>query len=278
MSLSPSTLNLSQTPLFQHYAEAILAGDRPKCRELIDKAADCGVPPKQLLLELCWPAMEAVRQLFKDHRISLASLHLATRLNRAVTDRICGNLPIDRSNGRKVLVTCGGAEPEELGGQITADLFEAAGYEVKFLGGGVPNDEVLHLLGQWRPDLLVMFATLAADMPASRQLIDYLRDVSRQPNLQIMCCGGIYARAEGLAEEVGADLYAADASDAVRVAGENRHVRATADQQTVGRNRRVRKAAEKSRGPRPVMGMTADDHADDDAAPKPVFPRLRHAA
>ena len=278
MSLSPSNLNLSQTPLFQHYAEAILAGERSKCRDLIEKAAECGVSPRQLLLELCWPAMEAVRQLYKDHRISHASLHLATRLNRAVVDRITGNLAIDRSNGKKVLVLCGGAEPEELGGQITADLFEASGYEVKFLGGGVPNDEVLHLTGQWRPDLLVMFATLPADMPASRQLIDYLRDVARQPNLQTMCCGGIYARAEGLAEEVGADLYAADAADAVRVARENPFKRATADQQTVGRHRRVRAAAQKAvrSGPRPVMESTGDcgEMLDESAE----TPELRRAA
>ena len=277
MSLSPSNLNLSQTPLFQHYAEAILAGDRPKCRELIEKAAECGVSPRQLLLELCWPAMEAVRQLYKDHRISHASLHLATRLNRAVVDRVTGNLAIDRSNGKKAVVLCGGAEPEELGGQITADLFESGGYEVKFLGGGVPNDEVLHLLGQWRPDLLVMFATLPIDMPASRQLIDYLRDVARQPNLQTMCCGGIYARAEGLAEEVGADLYAADAADAVRVARENPFKRATVDQQTVGRTRRVRAAAQKAvrTGPRPVMESTGDC---EEMLDQSETPELRRAA
>ncbi|MDB5294805.1 MAG: hypothetical protein JWO31_788, partial [Phycisphaerales bacterium] len=56
-------------------------------------------------------------------------------------------------------------------------------------------------------------------------------------------------RAEGLAEEIGADLFAAEAQDAVRVANENPHKRATVDQQTVGRMRRVRKAAMKRVGP-----------------------------
>ncbi len=60
--------------------------------------------------------------------------------------------------------------------------------------------------------------------------------------MQIMCCGGIYKRAEGLAEEIGADLYAPDAAEAVRVAGENPDRKATVDQQTVGRTRRIRKA------------------------------------
>ena len=240
-----STPRLCDTPLFQHYVETLLGGDRPRCRRLIDKAAECGVGPEQLLTELCWPAMEAIRQLYKDARVSLAAEHMATRLNRATVDRVGGELPMLPATGRKIMVVCGAAEGEELGGQIVADLFEAGGGEVKFLGGGIPNDEVNHLLGLWRPDLLVLFATLPADMPAARALIDHLRDHDTHPQLQVMCCGGIYKRAEGLAEEVGADLIARDAADAVRIAAEDPHRRASADQQTVGKNRRVRKARER---------------------------------
>lgn len=246
IAAAPAIPSLCETPLFQHFIETLLSGDRPRCRQLIEKAAECGVGPRQLLLELCWPAMEAIRQLYKDHRISLAAEHMATRLNRACVDRITGELAISEPNGKKVMLVCGAAEGEELGGQITADLFEAAGFEVKFLGGGIPNDEVNHLTGLWRPDLLVLFATLPTDMPAARQLIDYLRDHGSQPQLQVMCCGGIYKRADGLGEEVGADLVAYDAGNAVEVALENPHRRATVDQQTVGRQRRDRAAKEKA--------------------------------
>src|SRR5262249_42711801 len=134
-------------------------------------------------------------------------------------------------------------EPEELGGQICADLFEAAGYTVLFAGGGVPDDEVLKLIGEFRPDLLVMFSTLPSGVPSVRKLIDYLRDVNSCPNMQVMCCGGIYKRAEGLAEKIGADLSAPDAATAVDIASENPTRKATVDQQTVGRTRRIRKAA-----------------------------------
>jgi hypothetical protein len=66
-----------------------------------------------------------------------------------------------------------------------------------------------------------MFGTLPSGVPAVRKLIDYLREVNSCPHMQIMCCGGIYKRAEGLAEEIGADLYAPDAADAVDVAMNN---------------------------------------------------------
>jgi methanogenic corrinoid protein MtbC1 len=229
--------------LSRMYIEPLLAGDRHACRSLIDAALAGKMDPFTLLTKLVWPTMEQLQSLYREDRISIAALNMATRLNRTVTDQLCAKLERNAPNGKKVLIFCGNDEPEELGGQICSDLFEADGYMVRFAGGGVPEDEVLKLIGDMRPDLLVMFGTLPSGVPAVRKLVDYLREVNSCPEMQIMCCGGIYKRAEGLSEEIGADLYAPDAAEAVQVANENRGRKATVDQQTVGRTRRIRKAA-----------------------------------
>lgn len=241
----------------QSYLQALLAGDRAATRKVVDSAMESGLNALQLLTDLVWPTMELLQSLYRDDRVSISSLNLGTRLNRSVTDQLTGQLPRQESNGKKVLIFCGDDEPEELGGQICSDLFECNGWEVKFAGGGVPEDEVLALIGAERPDLLVMFGTLPSGVPAVRKLIDYLREVNSCPEMQIMCCGGIYKRAEGLAEEIGADLYAPDAADAVATANSNPNRKATVDQQTVGRTRRIRKAAASRKPPvsREVAGV-----------------------
>ena len=255
MSRSSSTTS-SPVPsqLAPRYAEALVAGDRQAARQIVRQALENGAAAGDLLNELVWPTMEMLQELFREDRVGVGGLNMATRLNRSITDQLCAALPRAEANGRTALVFCGADEPEELGGQICADLFESAGWTVKFVGGGVPEDEVLNLIGTVRPDLLVMFGTLPAGVPAVRKLIDYLRDVNACPDMQVMCCGGIYKRAEGLAEEIGADLFAPDAAEAVRVADEQRGRRATVDQQTVGRMRRIRKAAARK---------TAGDRAED---------------
>jgi methanogenic corrinoid protein MtbC1 len=225
------------------YLETLLAGDRVAARQLIETAVASNKSAPALLNELVWPAMEHIQDLYKDDRIPLASLNLATRLNRSLADQLTARLVRKPANGKTALIFCGDDEPEELGGQICADLFEAEGWNVRFAGGGVPNDEVLKMIGDERPNLLLMFATLASNVPAVRKLIDYLREVNSCPDMQIMCCGGIYRRAEGLAEEIGADLYAPDAAEAVAVASNNPSKRASIEQQTVGRTRRIKKAA-----------------------------------
>src|ERR1051325_5560379 len=229
--------------LRRDYLDLLLVGDRAACRAMIDHAQGEQVPPRELLTELVWPTMETLQGLYRDDRISVTALNMATRLNRFITDQLTAALPQSDNNGKTVLILCGDDEPEELGGQICADLFESRGYTVRFAGGGVPNDEVLKLIGEVRPNILVLFGTLPSGMPAVRKLIDYLREVNSCPDMQVMCCGGIYKRAEGLAEEIGADLYAPDAASAVEVAEGNPLRKATVDQQTVGRTRRIRKAA-----------------------------------
>jgi methanogenic corrinoid protein MtbC1 len=225
------------------YITPLLAGDRDATRKVIQAALGGGSSARDLLVNLIWPIMEQIQMLYREDQITISSLNLATRLNRSIADQLCAALSRNPSNGRKVLIFCGNDEPEELGGQICSDLFEAEGYLVMFPGGGVPDDEVLKLIGEFRPDLLVMFSTLPSGVPAVRKLIDYLREVNSCPNMQVMCCGGIYKRAEGLAEEIGADLYAADAATAIEAAGSHPTRKATVDQQTVGRTRRIRKAA-----------------------------------
>ena len=158
--------------LAQQYLEPLLTGDRDACRRVIDASLAHGVTEYDLLTKLIWPTMELVQTLYREDRITQSTLNLATRLNRTLTDQLASKLPRAASNGRKVLIFCGDAEPEELGGQLCADLFESDGWTVRFGGGGVPNDEVLKLIGDQRPDQLVMYGTLPSAVPNVRKLID----------------------------------------------------------------------------------------------------------
>jgi methanogenic corrinoid protein MtbC1 len=238
MSLSNPTATRAE-----QYLKPLLEGDRGQCRQVIEHAFFEGATAYELITQLLWPTMEMLQAHYREDRITQSTLNLATRLNRSITDQVSSHLERKPANGRKVLIFCGADEPEELGGQITADLFEADGWMTRFAGGGVPDDEVLKLIGEYRPNLLVMFGTLSSGVPAVRRLIDYLREVNSCPEMQVMCCGGIYKRAEGLAEEIGADLYAPDGAHAVLAANANPTRKATVEQQTVGRTRRIRKAA-----------------------------------
>src|SRR5215212_9477310 len=104
MSLNPALINSN---LSQSYLEPLLNGDRTSCRKLVDGALSVGVAPYDLLTQLIWPTMELLQSLYRDDKISITQLNLATRLNRSLTDQICAKLPRGAANDKKVLIFCG---------------------------------------------------------------------------------------------------------------------------------------------------------------------------
>ena len=104
--------------------------------------------------------------------------------------------------------------------QAACDLLEAAGYEVYFTGGGVANDEIVNQVGEMDTDILVVFGAVPGTVPQTRLLIDHLHAIGVCPKVQVVVGGGVFNRADGLAEEIGADGYRATAPEAVELAVE----------------------------------------------------------
>jgi methanogenic corrinoid protein MtbC1 len=204
--------------LLEKFLPPLLAGQRQTCRDVLSEVLQTGVEPERIYKQLMWPALEHVEKLYRADQINLATEHMATRISRVLVDQLQAHLPRREKNGKSVVITCAENEPEELGAQMCADLFESAGWTVFFVGGGVPNDEILALVGQFRPDILLVFGTQPAGVPGVRRLIDLIRDVNPNPPMNIMISGGVFNRADGLWKEVNADLFARSAAEALEVA------------------------------------------------------------
>lgn len=203
---------------FDHYMEPLLSGNRAQCRDLVQKQITSNVPGRKIYEELLWPAMERVERLFRKDQINTAVEHMATRINRSLADQIQQSLKSQAPNGKRILILCAHGEPEELGAQMCSDLFEADGWDVYFLGGGVPSDEVLALTGRLRPDILLIFGTQPRGVPGVRQLVDQIREVGCNPTMNIMVSGGVFNRADGLWKEINADVFAPTVRQAIELA------------------------------------------------------------
>jgi len=200
------------------YMVPLLSGNRLACREFVFHQLKEIGDASELYENLLWPAMERVEKLYRGDRISTATEHMATRINRAIACQVQQHLPRSKHNGKRLIIACAEGEPEELGAQMCADLFESRGWEVYFLGGGIPNDEILSLVGQLRPDILLLFGTQPSGVPGIRRLVDQIREIGVNPTMNIMVSGGVFNRADGLWKEVNADIMAKTVHQAIPLA------------------------------------------------------------
>lgn len=230
--------------IFKQYLEHLFSGNRSSARELLFDANDRGFGAERVLTQIIWPAMEQIEKLYRKDRISKITEHIATRINRMIADQFQRVLRKNPQSGRRIVVVCGDDHRPELGGQIMADLFEAQGWSVWFIGGGVANDEILKFVGQIDPDILMVHSSLPPEVPNVRRLIQMIREVGVCEDMQVMVCGGIYNRAEDLAEEIKADLFAHDPKEALCLVERNPHRTPRVDKPEPGRRRKRRKKRE----------------------------------
>lgn len=206
---------MNQQVLVERFFETLIAGERAHARAVVEESLKNSVTPAQLVSDLFWPTYELLEKLYRADQLSKLPHHLGTRLLRVLVDQNSSRLlhdrrsePVNGSVGRSILALCGPRDGDELGAQMACDLLDHAGFNVKFGGGTIANDEVLAFVHEQQPDVLLLFCNGTNDLPNIRQLIDTIKEINACPQMKIAIGGGVFNRAEGLAEELGAHLWA----------------------------------------------------------------------
>jgi len=225
--------------MLARYLEPLLRGDRKGCRAVIEEAMQSGIPANSVYVHIIWPVMAEIENLLRADKITLVEEHLATRINRTIVDQLQNKLPRRPRKDKKIVVCCAPEELQELGAQMMTDLFESDGWDVRFLGGGLTNDDILSFINDFGADILLIYGTAPKQAPSVRRLIDTVKSVNAWPNMRIIVSGGLFNRAEGLWQEMEADLYAENAIEALQVASSDVPA-SCGEQRTINRRKKRR--------------------------------------
>jgi len=228
--------------MLARYLEPLLRGDRKGCRAVIEEAMQSGIPANSVYIHIIWPVMVEIENLLREEKITVIEEHLATRVNRTIVDQLQNKLPRRPGKNKKVVVCCAPDELQELGAQMMTDLFESDGWDVRFLGGGLTNDDILSFINDYGADILMIYGTSPRQAPSVRRLIDTIKSVNAWPNMRILVSGGLFNRAEGLWQEMEADLYAENAVEALHLASSDSPV-SQGEQRTINRRKKRRQIA-----------------------------------
>ena len=228
---------MNEELLIEQMFQVLISGDRGMARRISDTAFECGISPQKMSLDIYWPLLDNVHTLYRQDQISKLAQQYATRTLSTLVSQAHMKYEIKESNGKNICMFSGPTELEDLHGRMVSDLLESEGYEVRYGGGNICYDDILEEIHAQKPDVLVMFASGPQDAPMIRQLIDHIRSVGAYPDMQIAVGGGIFNRAPGLAEEIGADLWAANPTELIDLLENCSDIRADLSDRTVGRSR-----------------------------------------
>lgn len=104
----------------------------------------------------------------------------------------------------------------DLGKNIVAAMLKTVGLEVHDLGKNVPTEKIVDAVRELKPRLVGLSALLTTTMPEQQNVIQALEDAGLRSEVKVMVGGAPVT--EEWAQRIGADGYAPNAPEAVKVA------------------------------------------------------------
>ena len=217
-------------PLFEDAAAAhadlagkflrfLLNGERHLASRLILDAVDSGVEVRDIYLHVFQPSQREIGRLWQLNRVSVAQEHFCTAATQLIMAQLYPRIFRTEKNGRRIVATSVGGELHEIGVRIITDFFEMEGWDTYYLGANSPTNAILQALSDRRADVLAVSATMTFHIRAVENLIAAVRASEDLKAVKVLVGGYPFNVEPELWKRVGADAYAADAAEAVAMAG-----------------------------------------------------------
>ncbi len=199
--------------ILEELRQHVIDGDAPATEALVKQAMAAGIGPEQVLNQGLIAAMAEVGRLFEAGEFFVPEMLVAARAMKGGLALLRPALAAAnvRAVGKVVVGTVQG-DLHDIGKNLVAIMMEGAGFEVVDLGVDISPDKFVDAVKQHQPQFVGLSALLTTTMPKMKATVDALQTAGVRQNVKVMV-GGAPVTAK-YANEIGADIFAPDASSA----------------------------------------------------------------
>ena len=201
----------------KEYVNHLIAGEDEVCLAVGRESAADLDGLHRLYVDIIAPSQYRVGELWESGQISVATEHLATATNSYVATQCYAPLARASSGGPRALIACTPEEMHELGPRMLADLLECDGWDVDFYGTSMPVRDLIGAIRERKPRFVGLSAALVMHLGSVKRTITSIREALGAETPPIVVGGNAFRGDGELWKQVGADMYAADASAAVEL-------------------------------------------------------------
>jgi len=205
------------TGVMQEIATKLYEGEDEEVAELVRKALGEGRPAGEILAEGLIAGMDRVGRDFKAGDLFVPEVLIAARAMHAGMDVLRPLLAQSgaRSAGRFLVGTVKG-DLHDIGKNLVSIMLEGSGFEIFDLGTDVSPEKFLEAINTHKPDIVGMSALLTTTMDNMEKIIRFLEENGARKGVKVLIGGAPIS--QKYADDIGADGYAPDASQAAFIA------------------------------------------------------------
>lgn len=216
-AVSPGNVENKPSSPLEILFQAVLSGDRDNIIGYIDSALSQEISPMDILDKALIPGIEEVGRKYGEGKFFLPQLMMAGETMTRSFERLKPELAKgpSKKTGTVVLATVKG-DIHDIGKNIVSVMLANHGFEVIDLGKNVDNEEIIRVASEHQAEIIGLSALMTTTMVHMQNIILKVKETGLKCKIIV---GGA-AVTEQYAQEIGADGYAEDAVEAVRVAKE----------------------------------------------------------
>ena len=203
--------------LFQGLSDAVVEMDEARALQLAQQAIAEGVDPYQAIDQGLVHGMMRASQLFEEEEYFIPELLLCSDAMYAGLDVLQPHLRRDERKARhKVVIGVVEGDTHDIGKNLVKIMLDASGFEVIDLGRDVPPQRFVDAAVAEGAGIVAISTLMTTTMDGMAEVIRILEQAGLRDRFKVMVGGGPISQA--FAQRIGADGYAVNAAEAVRLA------------------------------------------------------------
>jgi len=207
----------NQEELIKQLSDAVVDMDEDKTVELANQIVELGIDAYLAIDKGLSDGMSRAGQLFEDEEYFIPELLMCSDAMYAGLEVLRPHLKI-QDEGEKQVVVIGVIEGDthDIGKNLVKIMLETSGYEVIDLGRDIPPQEFVTVAKEKSAHIIALSTLMTTTMDGMAEVIRLLDREQVRSNFKVMIGGGPISQA--FADKIGADAYASNAAEAVRIA------------------------------------------------------------
>ena len=197
------------------FTRAILQGQRKAAVGLVMEEIEKGAPLLDIYMDVLEAAQFEVGRLWEANAISVAEEHMATAITQYVIAQLYPRIRREDAIKGRMIITGVEGEHHQIGPNIVADVLEASGWDVRFLGTNVPHRSVLRAIEKHNANVVGISVTMLFNVPQSIHLIDSICRAFGREQVRVVIGGSAFRSRPDIWKETGAQGFAKDARQAL---------------------------------------------------------------
>jgi len=196
--------------------EAVLKGNKNGIAKLTKRALDAGEDAQKLLNEALLPGINLVGEYFEQKKYFLPQLIASAEAMKNSIDILEEKLSVGTTSDDMPVVVIATVEGDihDIGKNLVAMMLKNYGFRVVDLGKDVPKEQIIQKAMEEHADIIALSALMTTTMQRMKEVVTAVKEKGLKTKVMI---GGAVTTPEFM-KEIGADGYAKDAAEAVKVA------------------------------------------------------------